>query len=175
MASQQPGSATVLRNFLPTLVGCRIRGGSQKRGRAADGGTIRSAFRYKYGSFEKLFMATDTAIYDMTSPAAPPAATAAAVEGLSGGDWCTFQHTNAGSSFLVCLNGADPRRVYNGSTWTTTPAITFTDETTMAQLNYGWLFKNRQFVLKNATLDAYYLPVNSVGGAAKLFLQKVNP
>ncbi|MBD9647476.1 hypothetical protein IB267_03805 [Ensifer sp. ENS09] len=169
MASQQPGSATVLRNFLPTLVGCRIRGGSQKRGRAADGGTIRSAFKYKYGSFEKLFMATDTAIYDMTSPAAPPAATAAAVAGLSGGDWCTFQHTNAGGSFLVCLNGADPRRVYNGSTWTTAPEITFTDETTMAQLNYGWLFKNRQFVLKNATLDAYYLPVNLVGGAAKLF------
>ncbi|WVT75230.1 hypothetical protein QM996_09160 [Sinorhizobium chiapasense] len=169
MAAQQPGSASVLRNFFPTLVGCRIRGGSQKRGRVADGGTIRSAFKYKYGATEKLFMATDTAIYDMTSPAAPPATTAAAVSGLSGGDWCTFQHTNAGNSFLICLNGADQRRVYNGSTWATTPAITFPDATTMAQLNYGWLFKNRQFFLKNATLDAYYLPVNVIGGAAALF------
>ncbi|HEV7321588.1 MAG TPA: hypothetical protein VGO04_23545 [Ensifer sp.] len=169
MASQQPGSATVLRNFLPTLVGCRIRGGSQKRGRAADGGAIRSAFKYKYGATEKLFMATDTAIYDMTSPAAPPATTVAAVSGLSGGNWCSFQHTNAGGPNLICLNGADPRQVFNGSTWTTAPAISFTDATTMAQLNYGWLFKNRQFFLKNATLDAYYLPVNSIGGAAALF------
>lgn len=169
MASQQPGSATVLRNFFPTLVGCRIRGGSQKRGRVADGGAIRSAFKYKYGALEKLFMATDTAIYDMTSPAVPPATTAAAVNGLSGGDWCTFQHTNAGSSFLICLNGADQRRIYDGSTWATTPAITFSDATTMAQLNYGWLFKNRQFFLKNATLDAYYLPVNAIGGAASVF------
>lgn len=59
--------------------------------------------------------------------------------------------------------------VYNGTSWTTAPAITFTDGTTMAQLNYGWLFKNREFFLKNGTLDAYYLPVNAVGGAAALF------
>ncbi|HEV7306420.1 hypothetical protein [Ensifer sp.] len=169
MASQQSGSATVLRNFFPTLVGCRIRGGSRKRGRAADGGVIRSAFKYKYGAVETLFMATDKAIYDMTSPTAPPAVTAAVVGGLSGGDWCTFQHTNSGGSHLICLNGADPRRVYNGSSWATNPPITFPDTSTTAQLNYGWLFKNRQFFLKNATLDAYYLPVNAIGGAAAVF------
>ncbi|AUX76791.1 hypothetical protein CO656_04985 [Sinorhizobium sp. FG01] len=169
MASQTPGSATVLTNFLPTLAGCRIRGGSRKVGLAADGGAIRSAFKYKFGSNEKLFMATESAIYDMTAPAAPPATTAAAVGGLSGGDWCAFQHTTAGGSFLVCLNGADTRRIYDGTTWTTTPTITFSDSTTMAQLNYGWLFKNREFFLKNATLDAYYLPVNAIGGAAAVF------
>ncbi|RVQ74895.1 hypothetical protein [Sinorhizobium medicae] len=169
MASQQPGSATVLRNFFPTLMGCKIRGGSQRKGLAADGGDIRSAFKYKYGSNEKLFMATNAGIYNMTAPATPPATTAAEVSGMSGGDWCAFQHSNAGTSWLVCLNGANDRRLYNGTTWTTAPAITFTDGTTMAQLNYGWLFKNREFFLKNGTLDAYYLPVNAVGGAAVVF------
>ncbi|QRY69173.1 hypothetical protein JVX98_13210 [Ensifer sp. PDNC004] len=169
IASQQPGTATVLRNFFPTLVGSRIRGGSIKEGLAADGGDIISAFKYKYGTNEKLFMATGTAIYNMTSPASPPTTTAADVSGLSGGNWCAFQHTNAGVSNLVCLNGADDRRLYNGTTWTTSPAITFSDSTTMPQLNYGWLFKNRQFFLKNATLDAYYLPVNAMGGAASVF------
>lgn len=169
IASQQPGTATVLRNFFPTLIGSRIRGGSIKEGLAADGGDITSAFKYKYGTNEKLFMATGTAIYNMTSPASPPTTTAADVSGLSGGNWCTFQHTNAGVSNLVCLNGADDRRLYNGTTWTTSPAITFVDGTTMPQLNYGWLFKNRQFFLKNATLDAYYLPVNAMGGAAVVF------
>ncbi|MQW29604.1 hypothetical protein GHK69_35090, partial [Sinorhizobium meliloti] len=46
MASQQPGAATVLRNFLPTLTGCKIRGGSQKKGLAAGGGDVKSAFKY---------------------------------------------------------------------------------------------------------------------------------
>ncbi|WP_419195837.1 hypothetical protein [Ensifer adhaerens] len=169
MASQSPGSALVLRNFLPTLVGAKIRGGSVKKALAADGGDIKSAFKYKYGSVEKLFMATDSAIYDMTAPAAPPTTTAAAVSGFSGGDWCAFQHTNAGTSYLVCFNGANNRQLYNGVSWTTAPAITFVDGTTMPQLNYGWLFKNRQFFLKNATLDAYYLPVNAIGGAAVVF------
>ncbi len=169
MASQQPGSATVLRNFFPTLVGSRIRGGSIKKGLAAAGTDIISAFKYKYGVVEKLFMATAGAIYDMTSPAAPPTTTAAAVSGMGSGDWCAYQHTNAGTSYLVCLNGANDRQLYNGSSWTTSPAVTFSDATTMSQLNYGWLFKNREFFLKNATLDAYYLPVNAVGGAAVVF------
>ncbi len=169
MASQRPGSASVLRNFFPTLTGCKIRGGSQKFGLAADGGDIFSAFKYKYGSIERLFMATSSAIYNMTAPAAPPTTTAAAVSGMSGGDWCAFQHTNAGTSYLVCLNGANNRQLFDGSSWTTTPAITFVDGTTMPQLNYGWLFKNREFFLKNATLDAYYLPLNAFGGAAVVF------
>lgn len=169
VANQAPGSAVVMRNFFPTLNGCKIRGGSVKRGLAAGGADVKSAFKYKYGSLEKLFVATDTGIFDMTAPAVPPATTAAVVGGMSGGDWCAFQHTNAGVSNLVCLNGANPRQLYNGSTWTTSPAITFADATTMSQLNYGWLFKNRQFFLKNATLDAYYLPVNAMGGAASVF------
>ncbi|UDF30044.1 UNVERIFIED_ORG: hypothetical protein LHK14_01610 [Roseateles sp. XES5] len=169
MASSTPGAASILRNFFQTLTGARLRGGSLKKGLAAGGADIRSAFKYKYGATEKLFMATATGIFDMTSPAAPPATTPAAVSGLGGGDWCTFQHTNAGNAYLVCVNGANDRRLFNGATWTTTPAITFTDGTTMPQLNCGWLFKNREFFTKNATLDAYYLAVNAIGGAASVF------
>jgi hypothetical protein len=168
MASQQPGTAVVLRNFFPTLTGCRVRGGSQRKGLAADGADIKSAFKYKSGSTERLFMATATAIYNMTSPAAPPTTTAADVSGMSSGDWCAFQHANTSGAYLVCVNGANDRQLYDGSTWATT-AITFTDGTTMPQLNYGWLFKNREFFLKNGTMDAYYLGVNAVSGAASLF------
>lgn len=169
MASVQPGSASVLRNFLPTLTGCRVRGGSIKHGLAAGAADLISAFKYKYGVVERMFMATSAAIFEMTSPAAPPATTPAAVSGMNGGDWCTFMHANAGAANLVCVNGADDRRLFNGTAWTTTPAITFTDGTTSAQLNYGWLFKNREFFLKNSTLDAYYLQVNAIGGAAAVF------
>ncbi len=169
IASASRGSASVLRNFLPTLTGARVRGGSVQNGLVAGAADIISAFKYKYGTTEKLFVATAAGIFDMTSPAAPPTTTAADVSGLGGGDWCVFQHTNAGNGYLVCVNGADTRRLFNGASWTTTPAITFSDSTTSAQLNCGWLFKNREFFIKNATLDAYYLDVNAIGGAASVF------
>lgn len=169
MGAAPLGSAVILENWFMTLKGARVRGGSVKRGRAADGGVIRSAFKYKFGGLEKMFMATDVAIYDMTAPVAPPATTAAAVSGMSSGDWCAFQQTNAGTSYLVCFNGANDRRLFNGVSWSTSPAITFTDATTMSALNYGWMFKNRQFLLKNGSLDAYYLGLNAVGGAASVF------
>lgn len=168
LASQTSGAAMVLENWLPTLTGARIRGGSEKWGLAIDGGAFVSAFRYLYGPIEKLFMATAAGIYDMSAPALPPATTDKAVVATSG-EWCTFQHTNAGTSYLVCLNGTDARLLYNGSTWASTPAITFADATTMANLNFGWVFKNREFFLKNGSLDAYYIGLNAVGGAASVF------
>lgn len=169
MGAAPSGSASILENWMMTLTGARVRGGSVRRSLAADGGAIRSAFKYKYGGLEKMFMATNSGIYDMTAPAAPPATTAAAVSGLASGDWCAFQQTNAGTSYLVCFNGTDDRRLFNGVSWGTSPAITFSDSTTMASLNYGWIFKNRQFLIKNGSLDAYYLDLNAVGGAALVF------
>lgn len=165
----QAGSASVLRNFLPTLRGARIRGGSVKKGLTAGAGNIESAFNYRFGGIEKLFVATATGIFDMTSPALPPIPTTADVPAQNSGKWTTIQHTTQGTSMMVCVNGFDPRQLYNGTSWVTTPAMTFTDGTTSNQLNYVFLFKNREFFLKNGTLDAYYLPLNSFGGAATMF------
>ncbi|MGE7367906.1 hypothetical protein ACQKKX_02395 [Neorhizobium sp. NPDC001467] len=115
-------------------------------------------------------MATKTAIYDMSAPATPPVTTPAVVGGLTSGEWSTFQHTNAGTSYMICFNGSDPRWIYNGSTWGTAPAITFSDTTTMANLNFGWVFKNREFFLKNGSMDAYFLNnLYTIGGAASVF------
>lgn len=163
-----PGAASVLTNWLPTLTGARIRGGSLKKAVVATGLDFVSAFTYKFGGSEKLFMATANSIYDMTSPAAPPTATAAVVTGLTSGDWSTFQHANAGGSYLIATNGADARRVFNGATWSS-PAITFSDSTTMSQLSQGWLFKNREFFIKAGTMDAYYLGAAAISGAASVF------
>lgn len=168
LSDDLPGAAAVLRNWLPTLTGARIRGGSIKKAVIASGLDFVSAFTYKYGGAEKLFMATTSAIYDMTSPAAPPTNTASVVSGLTGGDWATFQHSNAGGSYLIATNGADSRRVFDGTSWTT-PAITFPDATTMAQLSQGWLFKNREFFVKAGTMDAYYLDAAAIAGDATVF------
>lgn len=165
------GAAAVLQNFWPTLKGARIRGGSVKRGLLNSGGNILSAFNYRFGGMDKLFMATDAAIFEVTSPVPPPATTPPSYGSQTSGLWSTVQHTSQGASMMVCVNGSDPRLMYNGTAWTTSPAITFGsgDLTTTNQFNYVWLFKNREFFIKNASMDAYYLPLNSFGGEAKPF------
>lgn len=169
IASEAPGNASVLTNWFPTQTGIRIRGGCKKHGIAAGGAPIVRLLHYKFGSVEKLFASTATSIFDMTSPAAPPATVSASVTGQTSGDWSVFQHTNTGGSYLVATNGANARQLFNGTSWTATPAITFTDSTVMADLSYGWLFANREFFVKKNTLDAYYLDVAAIGGAATLF------
>ena len=165
-----PGAASVLQNFIPTLTGCRIRGGSAKRGALNGAQDCVSSFKYRYGSIEKIFVTTATAIFEVTSPATPPATTAAVVTGLTSGDFSVFQHATASGAYLLAVNGTDTRRTFDGTTWGTAPAMTFTDGTTSAQLNYGFLFKNREFYLKNGTLDAYYMTnVDAIGGAATVF------
>lgn len=163
------GSASVLLNLWPTLKGARVRGGSVKRGLLEGLGDVLSSFNYRFGGVDKLFMATSKGIFDVSSPAAPPELTPASLADQTSGLWTVVQHTSQGASMMVCVNGADPRQLYNGSTWTTTPAVTFAegDATTTSQFNYVWLFKNREFFLKNASMDAYYLPLNSFGGQAK--------
>lgn len=168
ISEEQAGAASVLRNFLPTLKGARIRGGSVKKALLTGLGDVKSAFNYRYGSIEKMFMATNTGIFEVTSPAAPPALTAASLGGQTSGNWTVVQHTSQGASMMVAVNGSDPRQLYNGTTWATTPALTFSDSTTTSQLNYVFLFKNREFFLKNASMDAYYAPLNSFGGACAI-------
>lgn len=170
LATTVSGAASVLENWFPSLTGARIRGGSVKRGLTSDGLEVQTAFTYKFAGIEKMFMATASGIFDMTSPAAPPTTTAPAVSGLTSAAWSTFQHVDASSTgYLIGVNGSDDRRIYNGTAWATTPAMTFTDTTTTSQLSAGWLFKNRHFYVKGGTMDAYYLPTSQIGGAAKVF------
>lgn len=172
LADEISGAASVLDNWLPTIRGARIRGGSAKTGLVASETDIVSSFRYRYAGIEKLFMATSAAIYDVSSPPPLPSTVTASVSGLGGGDWSTFQHTTDAGGYLIAVNGVNERRVFNGTSWATTPALTFDvgDTTTSASFSHGWLFKRREFFVKAGSLDAYYIEnVGSIGGSVKVF------
>lgn len=49
------------------------------------------------------------------------------------------------------------------------PGIEFGSGITSADMSYVWTFKNRLYFAQSNTMDAWYLPVDSIGGAAVRF------
>jgi len=170
LSQPKPGGAEVLTNWFPTPEGCRMRRGSSKHASMGDEATYLTV--YRSGSIEKLFGATPTDIYDVSSPADPDTPPSAAVSGKTSGYWSSVQFATTGGDFLVMVNGADDMEQFDGSSWltvnaTSSPrAITGVDT---ADISHVWKFKNYLFMVKSGTMDAYYLPVGTVAGAATLF------
>lgn len=162
-------AAEVLNNFWPTAEGAELRGGSSKI--ATAGGAVVSLITYTSGAQELLFAATASAIYNVTSPADVDVAPTADVTSLTSGDWSQVQFATPGGQFVVIVNGADEMQQYNGSAWTqinaaSTPAIT---GVATADLTFVWSHKRRLWFVEDGTLSAWYLPVNSIAGAATEF------
>jgi hypothetical protein len=151
---------------------------------------IVSMFAYVNGNNRKLFAATAAAIYDVTSPAVPQNVLLAddqgnilvddlgnqligqesipagpAVASLTGGDWISEQFATSGGVFLRCVNGADTPLVYDGTSFSTSPAITGSG-LTPSNLSYVWAHQKRLFFVEKNSLNAWYLPADSIGGTA---------
>lgn len=112
-----------------------------------------------------LFAASGTAIYNATTAGTVGAPVQT---GLANARWQDAQINTPGGSFLYLVNGADSPRLWNGATWTTitgvsTPSIT---GVTTSLFVHACVFKNRLFFVERDSMRLWYLPVNSVGGAA---------
>lgn len=110
----------------------------------------------------KMFAASGTAIYDVTSAGAVGAAV---VTGLTN---ARFQHVQIGTSggnFILIMNGADTPRTYDGTSWANT---TITGPT-VANLIWCGLHQRRLWFGEKDKLSAWYLAANSIGGAATEF------
>lgn len=182
--------AHTLENWFPTTTGIRMRAGSLTHATIGDGTQdITALFTYVNGNNQSLFAATDDAIYDVTLATASAddlvtsggdflvtdlgafliTGTDAApqvVPFLAGGDWSVIQFATPGGTFLRAVNGLDTPLVYDGTTWGTSPAITVVDPT---KLSFVWAFQNRLFFVEQNSLNAWYLPAASIGGAAVVF------
>ena len=169
LASPAPGGAAVLDNWICTTKSVRVRGGSSKY--ATLGAAVSSLMTYKSGTNERIFAATDSSIFDLTSVADPDVAPTADVTGQTAGRYSYEQFGTAGGNFLYAVNGADDAQLYDGTTWTainagSTPSITGGNT---SDFSHVWAYANRIFFVRNGTMIADYLPVDSVGGALSQF------
>ena len=190
LATPQPGGASVLENWFPTATGAILRRGLQLYatiGTAAS--AVTALFAYVNGNIAKLFAANASAIYDITTISQPrdrlvvdeagnflvdasgefyviSASPTAAVSSLTGGAWSVVQFATSGGVFLRAVNGVDTPLVFDGTDWGTTPAITGATPTSLSNV---WAFKNRLFFVEKDSLNAWYLPADSIGGLAVVF------
>lgn len=119
---------------------------------------------YASPSAQSLFAISNKAIYDAT---AGGAIGAAVVSGLTNSRFQYINISTSGGNFLMALNGADKLRGWDGSAWWTdgggTHDITGVDTATCTNIN---LFKNRVWLIQGSSLKAWYLPTDSIAGAA---------
>lgn len=168
LATVGPAGAKILDNWLCTPTGIRVRGGSVKY--ATLDAPITALFAYE-STVSKFFATTAAGIFDISAPASPTTILTASVTGQTSGDYSAVQFGTAGGDFLYITNGSNAPQLFDGATFTaitgvSTPAITGVTTTKLSQC---WSFASRMFFVETGTMTAWYLPVDSIGGAAQPF------
>lgn len=162
----KPGGADVLENWFPTTRSIRTRRGTRKHATLAGSSAVAAIMPY---GESKLFAANNSGIFDITTVPDPDAAlTAESGIGTStSGDYSYTQFATSGGEFLLCVNGTNLHKVYDGSTWDeNNPAITGTVTSSWSHI---WSYANRLFGVKKNSQTAVYLSVDVIGGAATEF------
>jgi hypothetical protein len=167
IATMPPDYALVADNYFFTPTSANTRNGNIVWATGLDG-DVETLSHYSGGTTKKMFAVTSGKTYDITSQGAVGAAS---VSGLTNSrfQWVNFA-TSAGT-FLVMVNGADLLQNYDGTNWTSvngasTYAITGVTTSTLINVN---VFKNRLWFIQKNTMSAWYLPTQSIGGAAQKY------
>lgn len=163
-------TAINLTNFIATPQGCDAREGYRIRTTGLPGYVeTLAAYTGTIAGSDKLFAWSTTSIYDVTNPGTVGAAV---VTGLTNARWSTVNFATSGGQFLVCANGVDAVRHYNGSAWVTWTSVGSpanpgeVSGVSPATLTRPIMHQRRLWFVQENSTKAWYLPVNSIGGAA---------
>jgi hypothetical protein len=159
----KPLRAVILDNWFPTTDKLNIRPGYSSHATGL-GAAVETLIEYApLTGTGQLYGCAGSNIFNVT---AAGAVGAAVVTGLTNARWQYVNFGTAGGQFVVCVNGADAPLNYNGSAWAATPAITGPTAANLVWIN---AHQRRLWIGERDSLTAYYLPVNSIGGAASAF------
>lgn len=169
IADMDPRFAILLDNWIPREYDCELRGGQANHVTGITG-NVDSLMVYRSPSATKMFGANAGNIYDVSSAGAVGAAV---VAGQSNGRWQWTNFATSGGYFGFAVNGADDAERFDGTSWTAVNAgsgagIAITGVLTSALINVA-AFKRRLWFVEKTTLDAWYLPLDSIAGAATKF------
>lgn len=127
----------------------------------------KTLMRHSSATAAKVFAACASGIFDVTSTGAIGASVAACTSGFG-------KAVNFGISsgqYMYFCNGVDTPKLYDGTTWVSVTGVSapaITGPTTTALFDVE-TYRQRLYFLHTDFLGFYYLPADSVGGAATAF------
>ena len=130
LAEMNPLDAVQMVNFFPTPTDVTMRKGYTKSSTGITGAVL-ALMNYSSPTTNKMFGATATIIYDVSTSTATQSLT-----GNTDGKWIHSSITTAGGSFMPAVNGVDPMVVYDGTRWSRS-ATTDTAQTISTQTRGG--------------------------------------
>lgn len=168
IGAMETGTAIVLNNWRPTRTGIAVRGGNQKYA-TLGAAPVESMMAY-VGTTRALFGASDGGIFNLTSVADPDVPPSPDVSGQTSNYYSYVNFATTGGYFMPCVNGTDDMQLFDGTSWTainssSVPAITGVATDVITHIN---AYRNRLYMVEANSLNVWYLPVDSIGGAASL-------
>lgn len=169
LAAMAPGTCLRSVNAFPTTTGVRVRGGNVKQATLSMTEPVESLMAYVGATVRQMFGTSDGDIFNITSVADPDVIPTPVVTGQTSDYYAWVNFATSGAFFMYAVNGTDSPQLYDGTTWqavddTSTP-ISITGVTT-SLLSHVNVFRNRLYFVEKDSLNVWYLPVDSIGGAA---------
>ena len=188
VSAMPPTDAVGLINWIPDALGLRCRKGflewainfPANRPVGSVFGYLGAATVFPGGTFATdptampgvLFAATDAAIYNITSRTNAPAVAIALSTNENAGWFSTTQFSTSGGQFLLACSETDGYFTFDGTTWVKRVAgvaagqVSGVDPAALVQVT---AFKRRAWFVERNSTRAWYLPVESIAGAAAAF------
>jgi len=157
-AEMDAKDAVKLDNWFPLPMSIQLRHGYSIKSSGL-GSPVHTIMAYNGGLSQKLISVAGTNFYDCTTTGAVGAPITTCTVSTP---WQHVNFATAGGYFLSCVNGTDSPKLFDGTTWTT-PAIT---GVTLTDLINVTVHMNRLWYVQKNTMKVWYLPVNSIAGAA---------
>lgn len=167
LANMKPGEAIYMRNWYPRATDIVGRGGQEDYATGITGLTETLAVYNGLTGTSKMFAATDSGIYDVSSAGAVGASVATSTNGY----WQTINFGDGTNQWLIMVNGTDKPNYYDGSAWTavdnaSTPALTNLTTTSIVNV---FVHQKRLWFIEKDSLAAWYLSAGAAGGALTKF------
>lgn len=160
IAEMDEKDAVTLTNLFPSTTSVNLRGGYSQFA-TGFGAQVETIIAYSGAATNKQFGIAGGSIFNSTAGGAVGAAD---VAGLTNSRWQYLNFATPGGNFVEMCNGSDGVFTYNGTAWTDQSA-NITGVTAANLINIS-THKSRIWFIEKNTLKAWYLPVQSITGAA---------
>lgn len=161
-ANMDPTDALILDNWFPRTADVLMRPGYTDWVTGLPS-QVNSLMAYAGPASSKLFAASSTSIYDVTTSGVVGAAVKT---GLTSTKFNYVNFRTSGGQYLWAVNGADLALLYDGSTWNNPSVTGLSGSLTTADFSHINIWKQRIFLVQKNSMSVWYLGVNSISGAA---------